>query len=95
MKFLVQTAFAAALLGLPGYSNAAAVNGINYDPAHSKDYIDGQNNYDGPAGLATMKAAINKDLAQIKNKLHFDIIKTYYSAYCNVRKETAFRPLRD
>ena len=40
MKYLVRTAFA-ALLGLPSYSYAAT-NGINYDPAHSPQYVEAQ-----------------------------------------------------
>jgi exo-beta-1,3-glucanase (GH17 family) len=87
MKHLVQTACAAALIGLSSYSYAA-VNGLNYDPAHSTAYINGQTNPNGGAGVAQMRAAIAEDLAQIKNTLNFNgdfnIIKTYYSSYCNI-----------
>jgi exo-beta-1,3-glucanase (GH17 family) len=83
MKFLIYGAFAAALIGVSGHSYAAE-NGINYDPSHSQAYIDGQKNHDGAAGVKQMTQAIEADLSQIKNKLGFNIIKTYYSWYCNI-----------
>lgn len=83
MKYLVQTACTAALIGVSSYSYAAQ-NGINYDPAHSRDYIAAQMDYNGPNGVAGMTTAINNDLLQIKNTLKFNIIKTYYSQYCNI-----------
>ena len=83
MKYLAQTACTAALIGVSSYSYAAQ-NGINYDPAHSRAYKAAQADYDGPKGVAGMTAAINTDLMQIKNTLKFNIIKTYYSQYCNI-----------
>jgi exo-beta-1,3-glucanase (GH17 family) len=84
MTYLVQTACAAAgLIGVSSYSYAAQ-NGINYDPVHSRAYKAAQADYDGPKGVAGMTAAIKDDLMQIKNILKFNIIKTYYSLYCNI-----------
>jgi exo-beta-1,3-glucanase (GH17 family) len=76
MKYLVQTAYAAALIGLS--SNVyAAVNGINYDPVHNPDWITAQQN----GNKDKMQEIFTKDLAQIK-AMGFDTIKTYYSTYC-------------
>src|SRR5271156_5779991 len=77
MKYLVQTAFAAALIGASSYSYAAQ-NGINYDPAHNPAYVAAQRNGD----LPLMTSIINTDLSQIKNTLKFNIIKTFYSRFC-------------
>jgi hypothetical protein len=75
--------FAAVLLGSSSaqIGNVAAqtpVNGVNYDPAHSAVYLEGQ----AKNNLQQMTNVINNDLAQIKNSLNFSIIKTYYSEYC-------------
>jgi exo-beta-1,3-glucanase (GH17 family) len=83
MKCLFAPAFAAALIGLSNYSYAAG-NGVNYDPAHSALYVKGQNNPDANMGLQEMTNAITADLSQIKNVLNFNVIKTYYSAYCHI-----------
>jgi exo-beta-1,3-glucanase (GH17 family) len=82
----------AALIGLSSYSYAG-VYGVNYDPAHSLAYYNAQNNADGGAGVEGMTAAIAQDLAQIKNTLYFDIIKTYYSAYCNIPTGQCIQPI--
>jgi exo-beta-1,3-glucanase (GH17 family) len=82
MKFLIYGAVVAALIGVPNYSYAA-VNGVNYDPSHSQAFNDGQKNYDGPTGVKQMTQVIEADLSQIK-KLGFNIIKTYYSGFCNI-----------
>jgi hypothetical protein len=58
MKYLLQIACTAALIGVSNYSYAAQ-NGINYDPVHSRAYKDAQADYDGPRGVAGMTAAIN------------------------------------
>lgn len=57
----------------------AAENGINYDPAHSADYVEAQktNNF----GLMT--TIIVNDLVQIQ-KLGFSLVKTFFSTYCPV-----------
>jgi exo-beta-1,3-glucanase (GH17 family) len=83
MKRLVQIACTAALISGSSYSYAAQ-NGINYDPAHSKAYNVAQHDLNGAKGVAGMTVAINNDLMQIKNTLKFNIIKTYYSQYCNI-----------
>jgi hypothetical protein len=41
MKYFLQAACAAALMGLSGNS-FAAVNGINYHPEHSDDWVTAQ-----------------------------------------------------
>jgi exo-beta-1,3-glucanase (GH17 family) len=92
IKYLVQTACTAALIGTSSYSYAAQ-NGINYDPAHSRAYKDAQNEYNGRNGVAGMTAAINDDLVQIKNTLKFNIIKTYYSQYCNIPTGQCVEPI--
>jgi exo-beta-1,3-glucanase (GH17 family) len=86
MKYLCDTAFAAALIGVSSYSYAQAqnTNGINYDPTHSALYIKGQINPSANMGLQEMTSAITDDLSQIKNILNFGVIKTYYSAYCHI-----------
>jgi exo-beta-1,3-glucanase (GH17 family) len=84
MRTFTYGAFAAALIGLSSYSYAAPNNGINYDPSHSQAFKTGQNNYDGASGVAQMTQAIEADLSQMRNKLKLSIIKTYYSAYCNI-----------
>jgi len=76
MKYFLQTACAAALIGLSG-NVYAAQNGINYDPAHNPNW----NQFQRGAKLDEMKRIITNDLAQIK-KMGFNAIKTYYSAYC-------------
>ena len=76
MKYFLQTACAAALIGLSG-NVYAAQNGINYDPAHNPNW----NQFQRGAKLDEMKRIITNDLAQIK-KMGFTAIKTYYSAYC-------------
>jgi len=57
----------------------AAERGINYDPAHSADYVEAQktNNF----GL--MNTIIVNDLFQIQ-KLGFSLVKTFYSTYCTI-----------
>ena len=76
MKYLLQTACAAALIGLS--SNVyAQQNGINYDPVHNPNW----EQFRKGAKLNEMKNIITNDLAQIK-KMGFNAIKTYYSAYC-------------
>jgi exo-beta-1,3-glucanase (GH17 family) len=75
--------FAAVLLGSSSaqIGNVAAqtpVNGVNYDPAHSAAYLEGQ----AKNNLQQMTNVINNDLSQIKIALNFSIIKTYYSEYC-------------
>jgi exo-beta-1,3-glucanase (GH17 family) len=77
MKYLVQTAFAAALIGVSSYSYAAQ-NGINYDPAHNPAYVEAQRKNN----LSLMTSIINTDLSQVKNTLKFNIIKTFYSRFC-------------
>jgi hypothetical protein len=76
--------FAAVLLGgsaqIGRVAAQAPVNGVNYDPAHSMAYLDGQKNND----LQQMTNVISADLSQIKNSLNFNIIKTYYSEYCTI-----------
>src|SRR6476646_2226093 len=76
MKYLMQIACAAALIGLS--SNVYAFeNGINYDPAHNQDWEPQRK-----AGhVDKMKKIIKDDLAQIKT-MGFRAIKTYYSTYC-------------
>src|SRR5262245_34860181 len=76
MKYLVQTAIAAALIGLS--SNVyAAVSGINYDPAYNLDWINAQKDND----VDKMTKLFIQDLALIR-AMGFDTIKTYYSTYC-------------
>ena len=76
MKYLVQTACAAALIGLS--SNVyAAVNGINYDPVHNPAWEPARKN----DRLNEMRQIIQNDLKQIKG-MGFTAIKTYYSKYC-------------
>jgi exo-beta-1,3-glucanase (GH17 family) len=77
MKHLVQTAYAAALIGLSSNVCAAAVSGINYDPAHDPDWVQAQ----GDKNITKMQAIFTRDLAQIK-AMGFATIKTYYSTYC-------------
>jgi exo-beta-1,3-glucanase (GH17 family) len=76
--------FAFVLLGSSAQiGNVAAqtpVNGVNYDPAHSEAYLQGQLKND----LQQMTNVINSDLTQIKNTLNFGILKTYYSEYCTL-----------
>lgn len=61
MKLSVQSACAAALIGLS--SNVyAAVSGINYDPAHAPAWFDAQKDGD----VAKMQEIFTQDLAQIK-----------------------------
>jgi hypothetical protein len=61
MNFL-QTAYAAVLIGLS--SNAyAAVNGINYDPAHTDAWKNAQQSNQ----FETLKSIFSSDLDQIKN----------------------------
>jgi exo-beta-1,3-glucanase (GH17 family) len=57
----------------------AAENGINYDPAHSANYVEAQktNNF----GL--MSTIIFNDLVQIQ-KLGFSLVKTFFSTYCPI-----------
>jgi hypothetical protein len=75
MNFL-QTAYAAVLIGLS--SNAyAAVNGINYDPAHTDAWKNAQQSNQ----FETLKSIFSSDLDQIK-KMGFNTIKTYFSAFC-------------
>jgi exo-beta-1,3-glucanase (GH17 family) len=85
MNFL-QTAYAAVLIGLS--SNAyAAVNGINYDPAHSDDWKKAQQNND----TTTMNRVFDNDLKQIK-AMGFTIIKTYYSKFCPQSGQNCINP---
>ena len=85
MNFL-QTAYAAVLIGLS--SNAyAAVNGINYDPAHSDDWKKAQQNND----TTTMNRVFDNDLKQIK-AIGFTIIKTYYSKFCPQSGQNCINP---
>jgi hypothetical protein len=77
MNYFLLTACAATLIGLSGNVNAA-VNGINYDPAHDPAWIIAQNNDD----FNTMKRIFDKDLTQIRDKLKSKTIKTYYSTFC-------------
>jgi exo-beta-1,3-glucanase (GH17 family) len=75
-KFLsiAATLFAAALTA---NTSMAAVQGINYDPAHSAAY----NNARNSGNVAGMIAAINADLDKIK-AMGFTHIKTFYSTFC-------------
>ena len=66
--------FAAALTA---NTSMAAVQGINYDPAHSAAY----NNARNSGNVAGMIAAINADLDKIK-AMGFTHIKTFYSTFC-------------
>jgi len=80
VKYLVHTAFA-ALLGLSSYSYAAT-NGINYDPAHSPQFVEAQ----AIGNLVGMKSAIRQDLEQIKT-MGFKVIKTFFSTFCTNKPE--------
>jgi len=77
MKYFLQTACAAALIGLSG-NVYAAVNGINYDPVHNPDWETARSgdNFD------KMNEIFDQDLTQIKS-MGFNTIKTYYSAFCS------------
>lgn len=77
MKYFLQTACAATLIGLSSNVYAAAVNGINYDPAHTDAWNKAQQKND----LSDLTSLFNKDLAQIK-AMGFNTIKTYFSAFC-------------
>jgi exo-beta-1,3-glucanase (GH17 family) len=79
MKHLVQTALAAALIGFSTNIDAAPVNGINYDPAHSQAWITAQQNNDA----GTLRRLLTQDLAQIK-LMNFAVIKTFFSQYCPI-----------
>jgi hypothetical protein len=81
MKYLVQTACAAMLIGLSG-NVYAAVNGINYDPAHNPDWEQQRS----AGNVEQMKKMINKDLGQI-TAMGFTAIKTYYSTFCTNKPE--------
>src|SRR5260370_14334692 len=76
MKYFLQAACAAALIGL-STNVYAAVNGINYDPAHTDAWKNAQKGND----FSTLTSLFNKDLAQIK-AMGFNTIKTYFSAFC-------------
>lgn len=54
------------------------ITGINYDPAHSQTYIDGQKS----GNVDQMRSSIDADLQQI-SALGFTVVKTYYSEYCS------------
>jgi exo-beta-1,3-glucanase (GH17 family) len=76
MKYFLQAACAAALMGLSSNS-FAAVHGINYDPDHSVEWLDAQKK----GNVTEMQRLFTRDLAQIK-AMNFGIIKTFYSTYC-------------
>ena len=61
MKNLVQTVYAAALIGVSSYSYAAE-NGINYDPAYNPAYKPAQRDNQ----VAVIGKIITDDLAKIK-----------------------------
>jgi exo-beta-1,3-glucanase (GH17 family) len=68
------------LLTLIAFSSWSLNRGINYDPAHSKTYIDAQmaNNID------LMKNEISTDMAIVHNKAGFTVIKTFYAGFSTV-----------
>ena len=67
--------------GSPTNPPANNIRGINYDPAHSAAYLSGQQQNDAN-GLNEMRQSIDSDLEQISS-LGFNVVKTYYSQYCN------------
>jgi exo-beta-1,3-glucanase (GH17 family) len=75
-SFLRSIVTTMTLLTAAGASEAA-VNGINYDPAHSAAFQNAQSSNN----LQAMKDSINADLAQLK-KIGFGTIKTFYSTFC-------------
>jgi exo-beta-1,3-glucanase (GH17 family) len=77
MKYLVQTAYAAALIGLSSQVYAA-VNGINYDPVHNPAWEPARVN----DNLTKMREILQADFKQIQ-AMGFTAIKTYYSRYCS------------
>ena len=83
MKYLVQTACAAAFIGLSS-NGYAAVNGINYDPAHDPQWIEAQGGKpppnNRPSNPAEMERTLKRDLDQIVG-MGFKIIKTYYAKF--------------
>jgi len=69
MKYLVQTACAAALIGLSG-NVYAAQNGINYDPVHNPAWEPARKKDD----FNSMNKIFDQDLTQIK-KMGFNTSK--------------------
>jgi exo-beta-1,3-glucanase (GH17 family) len=76
MKYFLQTACAATLIGLSG-NVYAFENGINYDPTHNPAWEPARKRDD----FIKINEIFDQDLTQIKN-MGFNTIKTYYSAFC-------------
>jgi len=75
-----------ALLGLTLLNNNSqaetshlGIKGINYDPAHSQNFLDAQQ----ANRIDIMAKSINNDLEQI-HKLGILVIKTFYSEFCTI-----------